>query len=140
MPQEPKRRVSELKPAELRSIVREIQKLLWQNEYATDEQRSNGGSTRFWTDQKLWSLDTLKAISDVLEEHDLKPVNPTTIVGFKSVDEFTQRITDQFEPPATDPAWDAVLRKTPVEDDGLNDDLVNSEDPDDWIGGPNASP
>jgi hypothetical protein len=43
MPQEPKRPVSELKPAELRTIVHEIQKLLWQDEFATDEQRSKRG-------------------------------------------------------------------------------------------------
>lgn len=42
MPQAPKRLISELKPAELQSIVREMQELLWVHESATDDQRSNG--------------------------------------------------------------------------------------------------
>src|SRR6266404_3454396 len=88
MPQEPKRPVSELKPAELRTIVGEIQKLLWMGEYATDEQRSKGGVTRFWDAQKEGSLDTLDAIAGVLEDHGLRPIDPPSVIGFSSVDEF----------------------------------------------------
>ena len=117
MPQQPKRPVSGLRPSELRSVVREIQRLLWQDEYATDEQRSNGGWTRFWTDQKPWSLDTLKAISDVLEEHGLKPIDPPTVQGFDSVDQFIE----------------ALPKDTPVPDD-----YGDGEEPEDWT--PNAKP
>ena len=117
MPQQPKRLIAELKAAELQSIVREIQELLWQDEYATDEQRSNGGSTKFWTDQKQWSLDTLEAISGVLEDAGLKPIDPPTVQGFDSVDQFI----------------DALPKDTP-----LPDDYGDSEDPEDWT--PHAKP
>jgi hypothetical protein len=78
MPQEPKpnRRMIEIKPVELRRVLREIQELLWLDPFATDKQRSNGGSTRFWNPEKDNSLGTLTAIADVLAEHGLKPENP----------------------------------------------------------------
>ena len=76
MPQEPRRLISELNPAELQSIVREIQELLWVDEYATDDQRRNGGSTRFWNADKEWDPDDLNsAIATVLGERGLKPTS-----------------------------------------------------------------
>ena len=76
MPQAPRRLISELTSAELQSIVREIQELLWVDEYATDDQRSNGGSTRFWNADKEWDPDDLiSAISTVLGERGLNPTS-----------------------------------------------------------------
>jgi hypothetical protein len=112
MPQEPKRPVSELKPAELRAIVGEIQKLLWQDEFATDEQRSNGGSTRFWNTDKEWPDWTTKAIADVLDDHGLKPIDPPVVTG--------------------------TTHKLDCEDEPIPDDYSDSEDPDDWT--PDAKP
>jgi hypothetical protein len=117
MPQEPKRPVSELKPSELRTIVHEILKLLWVDEYATDEQRSNGGVTRFWNAEKALSIDTLAAIVTLLEEHGLTPIDPPTVQGFDSVDQFLE----------------ALPKDTP-----LPDDYGDSQDPEDWT--PHAKP
>ncbi len=117
MPQAPKRLISELKPAELRTIVGEIQKLLWTGEYATDEQRSNGGSSVFWDADKPGSVDTLDAIASVLEESGLKPIDTPVVQGFDSIDEFI----------------DALPKDTPV-----SDDYGDSEDPEDWT--PHAKP
>ena len=128
MPQEPKRPVSELRPFELRNIVSDIQKLLWQDEFATDRQRSRGGSTSFWDANKKWPDWTLKAIADVLDEHGLKPIEPPTVQGFNTVDEFIEAL------PKTPPAdLDAPDEPDP------EDDYGDSEDPDDWIGGPDAA-
>ena len=113
MPQTTERPVSELKPAELRTIVGEIQKLLWMDEYATDEQRNKGGVTRFWDSQKEGSLDTLDAIAGVLEDHGLparsnRPPSPVT------------------------------THKLDYEDQPIPDDYGDSEDPEDWT--PDAKP
>jgi len=98
--QQPKRPVSELKPAELRTIVGEIQKLLWQTEMADDRQRSRGGCSYFWDADKEWECaDLLSDIATVLEDHGLKPVDPPTVTGFKSTDEFTQHIAENLSAP-----------------------------------------
>ncbi len=115
MPQNPKRLISELKPAELQSIVREIQELLWVDEYATDDQRSNGGSTRFWNADKEWDPDDLiSAISTTLGERGLKPIDLPTVVG--------------------------TTHKLDYEDEPLPDDYGDSEDPDHWQGQPGGNP
>jgi hypothetical protein len=112
MPQHPKRPVSELKPAELRTIVGEIQKLLWLDEYATDEQRSNGGCTSFWNADKKWeSSDIFSAVVTVLEDHGLKPIDPPTVIGFNSVDEFLEAL------PKAPPADEKVVEYDDVSDD-----------------------
>jgi hypothetical protein len=114
MPQEPKRPASELKPAELRTIVGEIQKLLWLDEYATDEQRSNGGCTSFWNADKEWQCaDILSAIATVFDDHGLKPIDPPVVTG--------------------------TTHKLDYEDEPIPEDYSDSEDPDDWIGGDNAA-
>jgi hypothetical protein len=106
MPQEPKRPVSELKPAELRTIVGEIQELLWLDEYATDEQRSYGGSTSFWNADKQWECaDMLRAIATVLDDHGLKPIDPPVVIG--------------------------TTHKLDYEDEPIPDDYGDNEDPDD---------
>ena len=75
-PKAPKRLISELKPAELQGIVREIQELLWVDEYATDDQRSNGGSTRFRNADEQWGPDDpVSAIATVLGERGMKPTS-----------------------------------------------------------------
>ena len=79
--QQPKRPISELNPAELRTIVGEIQKLLWCNTLSGSDS---------WSNQKQLSLDSLDHIAGVLEEHGLAPVDAPTDTGFKSVDEFTR--------------------------------------------------
>jgi hypothetical protein len=113
MPQEPKRPVSEPKPAELRTIVGEIQKLLWLDEYATDEQRSNGGCTSFWNADKEWACaDMLSAIATVLDDHGLKPIDSPTVI--------------------------ATTNKLDYEDEPIPDDYGDSEDPEDWT--PDAKP
>ena len=76
MPQEPKRPVSELKPAELRTIVGNIQKLLWKDTDINDHE--------FWNaDKKRWREPTefLANIADVLENFGLKPIDPPTVTG-----------------------------------------------------------
>ena len=61
MPQEPKRPVSELKPAELRTIVGNIQKLLW-----LDVEEGDG--PEFWNADKEWACaDLLSFIATELE-------------------------------------------------------------------------
>ena len=117
---------------ELRNIVGDIQKLLWQVETVDDQQRSNGGSSVFWDADKPGSLDTLDAIADVLEDHGLKPIDPPTVQGFDSIDEFIEALP---KPPPNDfdAQWNAALLNTPVEDD-----YGDSEDPEDWT--PHAKP
>jgi hypothetical protein len=134
MPQAPKRLISELKPAELRTIVGEIQKLLWIGEYATDEQRSKGGVTRFWDAQKERSLDTLNAIAGVLEGYGLKPIDPPIVQGFDSIDECIEALP-KSPPNDFDVQWNAALLNTPVEDD-----YGDSEDADVWIKGDDVTP
>jgi hypothetical protein len=76
MPQEPKRSVSELKPAELRTIVGEIQKLLWKDSDINDHE--------FWNANKeCWREPTEfhANIAEVLENHGLKPVDPPIVSG-----------------------------------------------------------
>ena len=101
MPQEqhPKSNVSELRSFELRNIVGEIQKLLWQVEAVDDQQRSNGGSSVFWDADKPGSVATPDAIAAVLEDFGLKPIDPPLVVGFNSVDEFIQHIAEHCAPP-----------------------------------------
>ena len=124
MPQQPKRPVSELKPAELRTIVGEIQKLLWLDEYATDEQRSDGGCTSFWNADKAWKCaDMLSAIATVLEDHGLKPIDPPIVIGFDSVDEFIEAL------PKIRPADEQVFEY---------DDVGDCDDPENWT--PHAKP
>jgi hypothetical protein len=110
MPQEPKRPVSELKPAELRTIVGEIQKLLW-----LDVEEGDG--PEFWNANKGWvCADLLSFIATQLEDHGLKPIDPPTVIGFNSVDDFIE----------------ALPKYMPGEDD-----YGDSEDPEDWT--PHAS-
>ena len=114
MPQEPKRPVSELKPAELRTIVGEVQKLLWQVELVDDEQRSKGGCSHFWDSDKEWDCaDIVSAIVTVLEDHGLKPIDPPVVIG--------------------------TTHRLDYEDEPIPDDYGDSEYPDDWIGGDDAS-
>jgi hypothetical protein len=85
MPQEPKSPVSELKPAELRTIVGDIQKLLW---FYVDRERVHRGDkpedAAFWNGDNDWSLDTLDCIAAVLDERELCPIDPPTFTGFRS--------------------------------------------------------
>jgi len=98
--QQPKRPISELKPAELRTIVGDIQQLLWLD---TDQRRIKPGGTpedaAFWNGDKELSYDTLDYIAAVLDEHGLRPIDPPTVTGFKAVDEFTQHIAENFSLP-----------------------------------------
>ncbi len=87
--QQPIRAISELKPAELRTIVGDIQKLLWWD--------INDGR-EFWSNQKQRSLDTLDHIAGVLQDHGLAPIDPPTVTGIKSDDEFTRRMAENFSP------------------------------------------
>ncbi len=119
MPQHPKRPVSELKAAELRTIVGEIQELLWQVQLVDDEQRSQGGLSSFWDANKEGSLDTLAAIAGVLDEHGLRPIEPSAVIGFDSVDEFIKHVATQL----------------PVAEEPDPDDYGDRDDPTDWIGG-----
>ncbi len=134
MPQEqlPKHDVSELRSFELRNIVGDIQKLLWQVETVDDHQRSNGGSSVFWDAAKPGSLDTLDAIAGVLEDHGLKPIDPPSVQGFDSIDEFIDALP-KTAPANFDAQWNAALLNTPVEDD-----YGDSDDPEDWT--PHAKP
>ena len=92
MPQEPKRPVSELKPFELRNIVSSIQRLLWMD-YRTNEAGE-------WNADKDWECaDLLSYIATELENAGLKPIDPPTVTGFKSVSEFTQHVAEHFPPP-----------------------------------------
>ena len=98
--QQPKRPVSELKPAEMRTIVGEIQKLLWLD---TVRRRIKPGATPehadFWNGDKELSYDTLDYIAGVLDDHGLRPIDQPTVTGFKSVDEFTQHVAEHFTLP-----------------------------------------
>ncbi len=145
MPQEqhPKRNVSELRSFELRNIVGDIRKLLWQVEMVDDQQRSNGGSSVFWDADKPGSLDTLNVIAGVLEGYGLKPIDPPIVQGFSSVDEFIEALPK--EPPSFEAQWNAALLNTPVRDepDLESDDEIDrsdSEDPDYWQGQPGGNP
>jgi hypothetical protein len=113
--QQPRRPVSELKPAELRTIVETVQKILWM-----DTDREAEPDVTFWNNEKEWTQDTVECIAQALEDYGLTPIDPPTIIGLKSVDEFTQHI-DQMH-----------SQEQP-------DDSGDSEDPDDWIGGDDAS-
>jgi hypothetical protein len=79
--QHPKRSLSELKPRELRHIVSEIQKMLWQVEFADDEQRSSGrGVHHYWNADKEWDCPSLLSeITTVLEGYGLKPIDPPIV-------------------------------------------------------------
>ena len=93
MPQQPKRPVSELKAAELRTIVGHIQRLLW-----LDVEEGDG--PEFWNADKEWECaDLLSYIATELDDHGLKPIDPPTVTGDKSVDEFTRNIAENFSPP-----------------------------------------
>jgi hypothetical protein len=73
--QQPERHVRELSPKELRRIVRDIQRTLWCQEYADDEQRSTGsGVHKYWDADKEWDCPSLLSeIATVLENYGLKP-------------------------------------------------------------------
>ncbi len=93
--QQPKRPISELEPAELRTILGEIQKLVFWD--------MKGGS-EFWSNQKQLSLDTLDQIAGVLQDHGLEPIDLPTITG-TVVDEFTRHMAENFtlpDPPNND--------------------------------------
>jgi hypothetical protein len=134
MPQEqhPKRNVGELRSFELRNIVSDIQKLLWQVETVDDQQRSNGGSSVFWDADKPGSLDTLDAIAGLLEEYGLEPIDPPIVQGFDSIDEFIEALPKP-PPKDFDAEWNAALLNTSVEND-----YGDTEDPEDWT--PHAKP
>jgi hypothetical protein len=107
MPQEPKRPVSELMPAELRTIVGHIQCLLW-----LDGEEGNG--PEFWNADKEWECtDLLSFIATELEDHGLKPIDPPEVIG--------------------------TTHRLDHEDEAIADDYGDSEDPDDWIGGVDAT-
>src|ERR1022692_3803339 len=92
MPQQPKRPVSELKAAELRTIVGHIQRLLW-----LDVEEGDG--PEFWNADKEWECaDLLSFIATELEDHGLKPIDPPTVIGFNSVDEFIQYVAEHYVP------------------------------------------
>ena len=74
MPQEPKRPVSELKPVELRTIVGEIQKLLWLD-------NEEGDGPEFWNAKEWECADLLSFIASKLEAHGLNPIDPPTVIG-----------------------------------------------------------
>jgi hypothetical protein len=75
MPQEPKRPVSELKPAELRTIVGAIQKLLWMDV-------EEGDGPEFWNADKEWECaHLLSYIATELENAGLKPIDPPVVTG-----------------------------------------------------------
>jgi hypothetical protein len=88
--QQPKRSVSELKPAELRIIVGDIQKLLWWD---------LTGAGESWCNQKHFSLDMLDHVARVLQDHGLAPIDRPTVIGFKCDAEFTRRMAENFSPP-----------------------------------------
>jgi hypothetical protein len=98
MPQEPKRPVSELKSAELRTIVGDIQKLLW-----LDVEEGDG--PEFWNSNKEWECaDLLSYIATELENAGLKPIDASTVTGIQPDDEFTRRMAENFSPPDDDDA------------------------------------
>jgi hypothetical protein len=75
MPQEPKRPVSELRTAALRTIVGNIQKLLWLD-------NEEGDGPEFWNAEKEWECaDLLSFVAAELENHGLKPIDPPTVIG-----------------------------------------------------------
>ena len=124
--QHPKRGHSELTPRELRHIVSEIQKTLWQVEFADDRQRSTGrGVHKYWDASK--QLDCSAAICEigtVLESYGLKPIDPPVVQGFDSIDEFI----------------DALPKDTPLDEEPFPEiDRSDSEDPDYWQGGDDAA-
>ena len=98
MPQEPKRPVSELKPAELRTIVGDIQKLLWLDEYATTSSAARAAHPLLECRQGVARSTSLEAIATVLEDHGLKPIDPPTVIGFDTVDKFSRRSEDDADP------------------------------------------
>jgi hypothetical protein len=74
MPQEPKRLFSELKPAELRTIVGNVQNLLWLD--------NEDDGPEYWNADKEWECaDLLSFIATELEEHGLKPIDPPVVTG-----------------------------------------------------------
>jgi hypothetical protein len=95
MPQEPKRPGSELKPAELRTIVGEIQTLLWKDTDINDHE--------FWNaDKECWREPTefLANIADVLENFGLKPIDPPVVTGT------THKLDYEDEPIPEDYSYD----------------------------------
>ena len=75
MPQEPKRPVSELKAAELRTIVANIQRLLW-----LDVEEGDG--PEYWNADKEWPCaDLLSFIATELENAGLKPIDPPAVAA-----------------------------------------------------------
>jgi hypothetical protein len=90
---QPKRSVSELRPAELRNIVGNIQKLLWLD-------IEEGDGAEFWNAHKEWECaDLLSYIATELEAHGLAPIDRPVVAGFKSVDELTRQMAENFLPP-----------------------------------------
>jgi hypothetical protein len=124
--QHPKRSLSELKPRELLQIVSEIQKTLWQVEFADDEQRSTGSGThKYWDAGKVWDCSAaIRDIGTVLEGYGLEPIDPPVVQGFDSIDQFIE----------------ALPRDTPSDAQPFPEiDRSDSEHPDEWIGGDDGS-
>jgi hypothetical protein len=90
--QQPKRAISEVKPPELRTIVGDIQKLLWWD-MSTERE--------YWNNEKQLSLDTLDHIAGVFQDHGLAPIDTPIVTGLKSVDEFTRHMAENFSLPDT---------------------------------------
>jgi hypothetical protein len=95
-PQHRKRNLNELTLEELRAIVNDIQKLLW---WQTLNANTDSPSS-FWDSGKEIDLDTLVAIADTLDARGLCPIDPPQVIGFNSVDKFTQHIDENLQPPA----------------------------------------
>jgi hypothetical protein len=68
--QQPKRPVSELKPAELQNLVEIVQKILWM-----DVDREAEPEVTFWNSEKEWTQDTVECIAQALEEYGLRPID-----------------------------------------------------------------
>ena len=59
----PKERLAALSQVQLRTIVSQIQDLVWFD-----------GDKNAWDSDREWSMDTIEAISGVLDEYGLQPV------------------------------------------------------------------
>jgi hypothetical protein len=116
--QQPKRPVSELKPADLQQLVETVQKILWM-----DTDREAEPVVTFWNNEKEWTQDTVECIAQALQDYGLTPIDPPYVIGFKSVDEFAQHIEGQAESPEVH----------------TNPHCADAEEGDDWIGGDGAS-
>jgi hypothetical protein len=124
--QHPKRSLSELKPRELRHIVREIQKTLWQVEFADDKQRSTGrGTHKYWDANKQWDCPALLSeIATELEGYGLRPIDPPVVQGFDSIDDFIEALPK--DPPPDEQPFPEI-------------DRSDSEDPDYGQGQPGGN-